>query len=94
MSQYIPRPIGTSHVQLPPDLIALTETLAENTHDTWARRRLADGWTHGPARDDDKKQHPSLIPYADLSESEKDYDRQTALETLKAIIALGYRIER
>lgn len=89
---YDPTPVDTSSVRLDAEVRALTERLAENTHDNWARRRLAEGWTYGPRRDDDKKQHPGLVPYAELSESEKDYDRATAMETLKAILALGYTI--
>jgi ryanodine receptor 2 len=89
---YQPRPIDTTAVNLPHELLKLTECLAENTHDHWARQRLADGWTHGPKRDDPSKQHPCLVPYADLPESEKQYDRITAMETLKAILSLGYRI--
>ena len=91
---YLPNPIDTTKVVLPPDLLALTERLAEHTHDTWARRRLADGWTHGPSRDDTHKWHPGLVPYAELADAEKEYDRATALEALMAIVALGYRIVR
>jgi hypothetical protein len=80
-------------VRLPAPLEALIERLAENNHDVWARQRLADGWTHGPARDDAGKRHPGLVPYGELPESEKEYDRRTVIETLKAIVALGYRIE-
>lgn len=89
---YRPRPIDTSAVSLPPELDALTERLAENAHDLWAALRLADGWTLGPRRDDSAKEHPCLIPYAELPESEKAYDRQTALGTLKAMLALGYQV--
>ena len=91
---YQPKPIETTAIQLPADLVELQERLAENTHDVWASRRLAQGWTYGPARDDAAKRHPDLVPYADLPDGEKQYDRDTAMETLKAIIALGYRIER
>jgi len=70
----------------------LTELLARNTHENWARQRLADGWRHGPKRDDARKEHPGLVPYESLSEEEKNYDRRTAIETLKTIVALGYRI--
>ena len=91
---YQPKPIETSAIQLPAELLGLTERLAENTHDVWAIRRLAQGWTYGPARDDAAKRHPDLVPYADLPDAEKQYDRDTAMETLKAIIALGYKIER
>ena len=91
---YKPRPIDTSNVQLSDDLIELTELLAENTHDNWALQRMIDGWSYGAKRDDAAKRHPDLVPYSDLPASEKEYDRRTAVETLKAIIALGYRIER
>lgn len=91
---YRPQPIDTSGIELPDDLKDLTERLAESTHDNWALRRLEEGWTYGPNRDDAAKKHPGLVPYADLSESEKDYDRTTAMETVKAIIALGYEIRR
>lgn len=89
---YQPAPIATTHVTLPADLVELTERLAENAHDLWATQRLADGWIHGPRRDDALKQHPCLVPYAELPESEKRYDREAATGTLKAILALGYRI--
>lgn len=91
---YTPQPIDTSRVELPPEIRQLTEQLAENTHDHWAQQRLADGWTYGPQRDDAQKKHPCLVPYADLPDSEKVYDRKSAMETLKAIMALGYRIEK
>ncbi|MEK7408111.1 MAG: RyR domain-containing protein [Acidobacteriota bacterium] len=91
---YKPRPIDTSEVALPEELLALTERLAESAHDHWAQRRLAEGWTYGPRRDDAAKHHPDLVPYRELPESEKEYDRRAALETLKAILALGYRIEK
>ena len=78
---------------LSPEIEKLGERLAEHVHDVWARQRLNDGWTWGPARDDAQKQHPCLVPYAELPESEKQYDRVVAFGTLKAIIALGYQIE-
>jgi len=91
---YRPAPRDTSGVRLPPDVVELTELLARNTHENWARQRLSDGWRYGPKRDDAKKEHPSLVPYEALSESEKEYDRRTAMETLKTIVALGYRISK
>lgn len=90
---YQPKPINTDKIELNDDLLALTERLAESTHDIWAQQRMADGWTYGPKRDDAVKKHPDLIPYADLPDGEKEYDRKTAMETLKAIIALGYEIK-
>lgn len=91
---YSPKPIDTSAIELSPEIEALTELLARNTHEVWARQRLADGWTHGATRSDDRKEHPCLIPYEDLPESEKEYDRATALEAIRTILALGYRIEK
>ena len=90
---YAPIPIDTSTVMLPPELQALTERLAENAHDLWATQRISQGWSRGPERDDARKLHPCLVPYAELPDSEKDYDRQAALGTLKAIVSLGYSIE-
>lgn len=89
---YIPNPIDTSRVMLAPDILELTERLAENAHDVWARQRLAEGWQYGPARDDSRKRHPCLVPYEKLPESEKEYDRNAAMETIKAILALGYTV--
>ncbi len=90
---YIPRPIDTSTVRLPVELEQLLERLAENAHDVWAVQRLAQGWTYGPHRDDAEKKNPCLVPYCDLPESEKEYDRQAAGETLKAVLKLGYMIQ-
>lgn len=91
---YQPKPLDTSAVALPEELVALTEYLAENAHDLWAAQRMADGWQYGPQRDDARKLHPCLVPYSDLPDAEKQYDRSAAMETLKAILLLGYRIER
>jgi hypothetical protein len=92
--EYEPAPLDTSQVRLTDDIRELTEMLAKNTHDVWARQRISDGWRYGPQRDDKRKQHPGLVPYEELSDAEQEYDRQTALETLKAIIALGYRVSK
>lgn len=91
---YIPQPVDTSQVELPEELNDLGEAIAENVHDVWARNRLSEGWTYGPVRDDKKKQTPCLVPYSDLPEIEKAYDRNTAFETLKFIIAKGFRITK
>ena len=89
---YTPKPINTTDVELSEDLLQLVEFLAENTHDVWAKGRMDEGWTYGPVRNEELKQHPCLIPYADLPENEKEYDRNTSLETLKAIVKLGYKL--
>lgn len=91
---YKPKPIDTSKIQLSKEILELTELLAEHTHDIWAQQRIDQGWDVGEKRDDDKKLHPCLVPYKELPEDEKVYDRNTALQTLKAILALGYKIEK
>ena len=74
--------------------LGLVERLAESNHDHWAWQRLDQGWSYSPERDDQKKTHPGLLPYDQLSESEKGYDRTSVIETLKAIVAAGYEIRR
>ena len=91
---YTPKPIKTEDVTLDPDLLALSEQIAKNTHEVWAAGRIADGWSYGAVRDDAQKKHPCLIPYEELSEEEKDYDRATSLEALKLAVKLGYTIKR
>lgn len=91
---YKPNPIDTSKIELPEDLLELTERIAENVHENWSVGRIADGWTYGETRDDEKKTTPCLVPYSQLSDSEKEYDRITALQTLKLVVALGYKIEK
>ena len=91
---YTPHPVDTSDVELSEELLELREAIAENVHDIWSQGRLRDGWTYGPVRNDVIKQNPCLVPYEELPESEKEYDRNTAMETLKTIIKLGWRIEK
>ena len=90
---YVPEPIPTSNIVIPLKMIELTEKLARNAHDHWAKGRFAEGWVYGEARDDTLKTNPCLVAYEDLPEAEKEYDRRTAMETLRAIVALGYKIE-
>ena len=92
MTPYVPTPICTEGITLPPGLAALVEQLAENNHEHWARQRMEDGWTYGPQRDDALKTHPDLVPYRDVPEGEKEYDRTSVVETLKVILTLGYQI--
>ena len=91
---YQPHPIDTAKVSLPAEIARLTELLARNAHDNWAKQRMSEGWCYGPKRDDDRKETPCMVPYEQLPESEKEYDRKTAMETLKTIQALGYRIAK
>lgn len=89
----MPKPINTKGVSLGEELAELTEYLAKNTHEVWSTQRMKDGWIWGKKRDDELKHHPCLIPYEELPDEEKEYDRNTALETLKTILSLGYNIQ-
>ena len=89
---YQPKPLDTGSVELDEDLMDLVEGLAEHVHDIWARQRIKEGWTYGAQRDDQKLTHPDLVPYAELTNSEKEYDRNSVTETLQVIIALGFTI--
>lgn len=91
---YEPKPIDTSDVELDAEILELCELLSKNTHEVWSKNRISDGWSYGEVRDDLKKHHPCLIPYEELPESEKNYDRSTSLETLKLIVKLGYKISK
>ena len=93
-TSYTPSPVDTSDVVLPESLTPYLEALAENVHETWAKGRVDAGWKYGEIRDEGKKIHPCLIPYHDLPEAEKDYDRATAVSTLKLICKMGYCIEK
>lgn len=91
---YRPDPVNTNDVILSEDLLVLTERIAKNVHDVWAVGRISEGWVLGDTKDPVKKTTPLLVPYDQLPESEKDYDRNTALETLKLIVKLGYSISK
>ena len=91
---YTPHPIDTQEVALPTELTSLAEDIAKNVHEVWSEGRMKDGWTYGEERNDAEKKHPCLVPYEELSEEEKEYDRNTSLETLKLIIKLGFKITK
>ena len=89
---YTPQPIDTNDVVLPKELNELAEMIAKNVHEVWSAGRMKDGWTYGKERNDAEKKHPCLVPYEDLTETEKEYDRNTSQETLKLIMKLGFNI--
>ena len=89
---YTPQPIDLADVQLPEELNELVEQIAENVHEVWAQNRMEQGWVYGEERNDELKHHPCLVPYSELPETEKVYDRDTAIGTLKLICRLGFKI--
>ena len=93
-TKYIPQPMDTSEIHLSDELKALVEHMAKNVHEVWAENRKSQGWVLGAERSDRLKTHPCLVPYEQLSEEEKEYDRKTAIETLKLIVKLGFKISK
>lgn len=93
-NQYIPQPADLGSVVLPPELEQLAEAISKNVHDVWAAGRMSEGWNYGPVRDDNRRETPCLVTYEELPEEEKAYDRNTAMNTLKYIISLGFEIKK
>lgn len=94
MKNYIPKPVDTDDIELGKELEDLVEAMAKNVHEVWAKTRIEQGWSYGAERNDEKKYHPCLVPYEELPDAEKKYDRDTAVETLKLIKKLGFKINR
>lgn len=94
MTDYIPQPIDIDDVVLPQELMTLGEQIAKNVHEVWSASRLNEGWTYGEQRDDELKKHPCLVPFEELPEEEKEYDRNTSINTLKLIVKLGFKISK
>jgi ryanodine receptor 2 len=90
--KYTPQPIDTADVELPEELKELVEEMSKNVHEVWAETRIKQSWKYGEQRNDELKTHPCLIPYEELSEEEKEYDRNTSISTLKLILKLGFKI--
>jgi ryanodine receptor 2 len=89
---YTPQPVDTNDIKLSSELEPLVEQMAKNVHEVWAETRIQQGWKYGERRDDELKTHPCLVPYEELPEEEKTYDRNTAIGTLKLIMKLGFKI--
>lgn len=89
---YTPHPIDTTSIVLPNELEPLIEAMAKNVHEVWAQGRIDEGWTYGPERNDAHKNHPCLVPYEKLPEPEKEYDRIVAINTIKLLKKLGWKI--
>ena len=94
LKTYTPQPIDTTGVELPEELQMLVEQMSKNVHEVWSETRIKQGWMYGEQRNDELKTHPCLIPYEELSESEKEYDRNTSIGTLKLILKLGFKITK
>jgi ryanodine receptor 2 len=91
---YSPKLVDTSDVFLSEDLKSIVEQLAKNTHENWASVRMRQGWRYGPERSDLLKEHPCLVPFENLLESEKEHDRRIVQEILKTLLKLGFEIHK
>lgn len=91
---YEPHPIDLADVPLSDDLQELREAIAENAHEVWAEGRRREGWTYGPRLDDAKKEHPDMVQYNLLPESEKQHHRDIAMNTIKLVKKLGWDISK
>ncbi|XP_076849219.1 ryanodine receptor 3 isoform X1 [Brachyhypopomus gauderio] len=91
-ASFIPIPVNTSQIVLPPHLENVRDRLAENIHELWGMNKIELGWIYGKVRDDNKRQHPCLVDFSKLPETEKNYNLQMSTETLKTLLALGCHV--
>ncbi|XP_076604099.1 ryanodine receptor 3 isoform X6 [Chaetodon auriga] len=91
-ASFIPTPVETSQIVMPPHLEKVRDRLAENIHELWGMNKIELGWSYGKIRDDNKRQHPCLVDFSKLPETEKNYNLQMSTETLKTLLALGCRV--
>jgi ryanodine receptor 2 len=91
---YTPQPIDTTGIELPEELKTLVEKMSKNVHEVWSETRIQQGWSYGEQRNDELKTHPCLVPYEELPDSEKEYDRNSSIGTLKLIMKLGFKITK
>lgn len=83
---YTPKPVLMEMSELNPEIQKLIETLSENAHDIWAEEKISNGWEFGEKLDKDTKKHPNLVPYEDLSEEDKEYDRKMVIGTISYLL--------
>jgi hypothetical protein len=70
------------------------ETLAAVEHERWVLEKKSQGWCYGEKRDEVKKIHPSIIPYGQLSESEKEKDRETVRIIPRILSFIDFQVYR
>nr|XP_037842109.1 ryanodine receptor 2 isoform X4 [Chlorocebus sabaeus] len=89
-----PQPVDTSNITIPEKLEYFINKYAEHSHDKWSVDKLANGWIYGEIYSDSSKVQPLMKPYKLLSEKEKEIYRWPIKESLKTMLAWGWRIER
>jgi voltage-gated potassium channel Kch len=71
---------------------AEVEELAREEHDRWCRDLVRAGWSWGPEKDPKRRMHPKLIPWADLTEEDRDKDREPVRALPEMLARLGFEI--
>ena len=94
MECYIPKPLDTSDVTLYEKHLELVEKLAINEHETWASEMQNKGWSYGEVVNEIEKKTPYLVPFEQLPNENKEWNREVASEAIKNILKLGYTIVR
>ena len=92
--KYQPRPLDTSDIVLPDAVGEVADLLSKNVHEVWAAQKVSDGFSYGERDDKTLKTHHNLVPYEDLSQEDRQYDRNTALETVRVLLKLGFVIQK
>lgn len=59
----------------------------------WAKSKIDEGWKYGAKKDEKNKIHPDLIPFFELNEDGRKYNKDSVSDTLKVILALGWRMD-
>ncbi|NWR08262.1 RYR2 protein, partial [Paradoxornis webbianus] len=89
-----PQPVDTSNITIPEKLEYFINKYAEHAHDKWSMEKFANGWTYGETFSESAKVQPLMKQYKLLSEKEKEIYRWPIKESLKTMLAWGWRIER
>ncbi|XP_048792669.1 ryanodine receptor 2 isoform X2 [Lagopus muta] len=89
-----PQPVDTSNITIPEKLEYFINKYAEHSHDKWSMEKFANGWTYGETYSESAKVQPLMKQYKLLSEKEKEIYRWPIKESLKTMLAWGWRIER
>uniref|UniRef100_A0A452IT39 Uncharacterized protein n=1 Tax=Gopherus agassizii TaxID=38772 RepID=A0A452IT39_9SAUR len=89
-----PQPVDTSNITIPEKLEYFINKYAEHSHDKWSMEKFANGWIYGETYSESSKVQPLMKQYKLLSEKEKEIYRWPIKESLKTMLAWGWRIER
>lgn len=64
----------------------------EQSHESWLEHKRSDGWVYGPVKDVERKQHPCMVPYAELPPEQQAKDHNF-VATVRAVLGeLGHPV--